>query len=243
MSMPGEGGLIGMPPGRPSVGAAISWSFATFRRHPVPFISLAAVVAVIQMVQQVATGPIQNIMIDCSNPQSPGQQAACEAALGTGSLLAITTAVGVGLLATVATIGVYQAALRATVGQAPSFSDLYTSQYIAQYVLVTLATLGLTIVGLLLCCLPGLLVVFFLQLAPFYVLDRGPGVRASIMASTRAIRANASPAVVLLLFTFLVTALGGTLYGVLTLLTLPFAALVTAHMYRQFNGQAVVSGR
>ena len=39
------------------------------------------------------------------------------------------------------------------------------------------------------------------------------------------------------------TALGGTLYGVLTLLTLPFAALVTAHMYRQFNGQAVVSGR
>ena len=238
MTMPQEGSAM-MPPGRPSVGAAISWSFATFRRYPLPFISLAAVVAVIQMVQQVATGPIQNIIVDCGNPQSPGQQAACEAALGTGSLAAIAMAVGVGLRATIATIGVSQAALRATLGQAPAFSDLYTSPFIVQYVLVTLATLGLTVVGLLLCCLPGLLVVFFLQLAPFFVLDRGPGVRSSIKASTRAISANLGPALVLLLFTFLVTALGGTLYGVLTLLTLPFAALVTAHIYRQFNGQAV----
>jgi uncharacterized membrane protein len=43
------------------------------------------------------------------------------------------------------------------------------------------------------------------------------------------------------LLTLLVSALGSALYGVLTLLTLPFVALVTAHVYRQFNGQAVAA--
>jgi hypothetical protein len=34
--------------------------------------------------------------------------------------------------------------------------------------------------------------------------------------------------------------LGGMLFGLLTLLTLPFAALFTAHMYRQFNREPIV---
>lgn len=241
MTTPEGAGIDGNRPGPVSLGAAISWAFTVFRRNPTPFILLAAVVAVIQMVQQVATGPLQNIVTDCSNPQTPGQQAACQAALGSGALLAILTAIGFGIVAAVATIGVYHAALRATSGQAPRFADLYSSQHTLQFVLVTLATMGLTFVGVLLCCLPGLLALFFLQLAPFYVLDTGPGVRESLLRSTRVIRANVAPALLLLLLTFLVNALGSTLYGVLTLLTLPFVALVTAHAYRQFNGQPVAA--
>jgi uncharacterized membrane protein len=90
-------------------------------------------------------------------------------------MVAILTAIGFGILAMVAMIGVFHAALRATLGQAPSFSDLFNSQFTLQFVLVTLASMGLTFVGVLLCCLPGLLALFFLQLAPFYVLDSGPG--------------------------------------------------------------------
>lgn len=224
-----------------SVGAAVSWAFAVFRRNPTALILLAAVVAVIQMVQQIATGPLQNIIDDCSNPQTPGQQAACQAALGSGAMVAILTAIGFGILAMVAMIGVFHAALRATLGQAPSFSDLFNSQFTLQFVLVTLASMGLTFVGVLLCCLPGLLALFFLQLAPFYVLDSGPGVREALLRSFRAIRSNVGPALLLLLLTLLVSALGSALYGVLTLLTLPFVALVTAHVYRQFNGQAVAA--
>jgi len=224
-----------------SIGAAVRWSFAVFRRNPTPLILLAAVVAVIQMVQQVATGPLENILTDCSNPQTPGQQAACQAALGSGAMTAILTAIGFGILAMVAMIGVYHAALRATLGQAPRFADLYTSQFTLQFVLVTLASMGLTFVGVLLCCLPGLLALFFLQLSPFYVLDSGPGVRESLLRSFRAIRANVAPALLLLLLTLLITTLGSAFYGVLTLLTLPFVALITAHVYRQFNGQQIAA--
>ena len=34
-----------IPGTRPDVGRALAWSFAAFRRNPVPYISLAAVVA------------------------------------------------------------------------------------------------------------------------------------------------------------------------------------------------------
>jgi nitric oxide reductase large subunit len=37
-----------------------------------------------------------------------------------------------------------------------------------------------------------------------------------------------------------VTLLGSAFYGILTLLTLPFAVLFIVHMYRQFNGEKVV---
>lgn len=227
------------PSSSPSVGRALSWSFDAFKRNPTAFVALAAVVAVIQMVQQIATGPLQNIVVDCSNPESPGQQAACEAALGVGAIGAIGTALVFGLFAAFATIGVYRAAIRTTQGHTPSFADMFTTQYLGLYILLTLATVGLTFVGLLLCCLPGLLVIFFLQLGPYYVLDKGYGVRQAISASFRVTRANLGPALLLLLFNFLATALGGTLYGVLTLVTLPFAALVTAHVYRQFNGEEI----
>ena len=241
MTTPEGAGSYDGRPGPVSIGAAISWAFSVFRRNPTAFILLAAVVAVIQMVQQVATGPLQNIVTDCSNPQTPGQQAACQAALGSGALLAILTAIAFGVIAAIATIGVYHAALRATSGEVPRFADLYSSQFTMQFILVTLATIGLTFFGVLLCILPGLLALFFLQLAPFYVLDSGPGVRESLLRSTRAIRANVAPALLLLLLTFLVNALGSTLYGVLTLLTLPFVSLVTAHVYRQFNGQPIAA--
>ncbi len=38
----------------------------------------------------------------------------------------------------------------------------------------------------------------------------------------------------------LVLVLGGLFFGILTLLTLPFATLFTAYLYRTFNGEPVL---
>ena len=43
----------------------------------------------------------------------------------------------------------------------------------------------------------------------------------------------------MVLFSILVTLLGSVFYGILTLVTLPFASLFIVHMYRQFNGEVV----
>jgi uncharacterized membrane protein len=59
-------------------------------------------------------------------------------------------------------------------------------------------------------------------------------------ASYAVVSKNVGPAIILVIFSGVVTLLGSAFYGILTLLTLPFAVLFIVHMYRQFNGEKVV---
>ena len=230
---------VEMPRPKPQVGLAISWAFDTFRRTPVPFIALAAVVAVIQMVQQVGTQPINNIVLDCNDAQTAGQQAACAAALGGAAVVGVAVMFLFLILAFFATIGVYRAALDTSNGIAPDFKVIFKTENLGRYVVFSLAYAGLVIAGLVLCILPGIAVAFLLQLGPFYILDRGNRPVEAIKASYAAITKNFGPAVVMVLFSLVVSALGSALYGILTLVTLPFATLFIVHMFRQFNGEPV----
>lgn len=204
---------------KPDVRLALTWAFDTFRRNAVPFLALAAVVMVIQFIDQVAVRVLD------------------EAGVSPFVVFGVTLAFI--LLATVASIGVYRAAIRTTQGHEPSFADMLTTQYLGLYALFVLAYVVLTFFGLLLCIFPGLLVIFFLQLSPYYILDRGAGVGAAIRASIDAIRPNVVPALLMALLNVLVNISGTLLFGILTLITLPFAALFTAHMYRQFNHEPI----
>ncbi len=224
---------------RPSVGAAISWAFDRFKANAGAFIGLAAVVTVIQFVQQIGARPLENILVDCTDPQTPGQLNACTAAIGASAVAAIVISLVFAVLAFIAQIGVQRAAIRSSLGVTPNFSDMFTTQYLGRYLLFTLCYALLAFVGLILCILPGLAVLFLLQLGPYYILDKGYGVREAMRASFSAVTKNFGPAILMTLFTFIVLLLGGVFFGILTLVTLPFACLFTAHMYRQFNHEAV----
>jgi uncharacterized membrane protein len=227
-------------PDRKDVGAAISWAFDRFRANAAAFVGLAAVVTVIQIVQQVGTRPLENILVDCSNPGSPGQVNACTAALGLSAIVAIVIALVFSLLAFIAQIGVQRASIRSTQGIAPSFSEMFTTQNLGKYILYVILMAVLFVLGLALCILPGIIVLFLLQLGPYYILDKGMGVMEALKASVNAVTKNVGPAIVMTIVNALVTILGGMLFGILTLVTLPFACLFTAHMYRQFNNEPVV---
>ena len=221
------------------VGLALAWAFQKLRANFAGFVALAAVVAVIQLAQQVALQPLNNIVVDCLDPQSPGQINACSATIAEGALTGVSLLVIFTILGFLATIGVYRAGIRATQGQPPSFAEMFTSENLGKYLLFTLAYIGLSVLGFIACIVPGFLVLFLLQLGPFYVLDRGYGVRQAIKASAQAMSKNLGPAIVMTLLSTLVLVVGGAFYGILTLVTLPFATLFMAHMYRQFNGEAV----
>lgn len=223
----------------PNVGVAISWAFDRFKANAAAFIGLAAVVTVIQLFQQVGTGRVQNILVDCSNPQTTGQVNACTAALGASAIAAIGLSLLFSLIAFIAQIGVQRAAIRTTQGIPPTFAQMLTTQNLGRYILFTIVYAVLTVLGLILCILPGIVVLFLLQLGPYYVLDKGYGVGEAIKASFHAVTKNFGPAIVMTLFTFLVLMLGGVFFGILTLVTLPFASLFTAHMYRQFNREPI----
>ena len=229
----------GPAPSKPSVSAAISWAFDTFKKNPLPFIALAAVVTVIQLVQQVASQPLSEVVTDCADPQTPGQVSACAAALGVAAFAGLGVTIVFLVLSFFATIGVYRAALDVSKGIAPEFTVIFKTENIGRYVVFSLAYIGLILLGLILCIVPGIIVAFLLQLGPFFVLDRGYRPVEAMKASYAVVSKNVGPAIVLVLFSGIVTLLGSAFYGLLTLVTLPFAVLFIVHMYRQFNGEQV----
>ncbi|MBI1350599.1 MAG: hypothetical protein GC156_05715 [Actinomycetales bacterium] len=231
------------PEGAPrgaNVGLAMSWAFDRFKANAAAFVGLAAVVTVIQLVQGLGTRPIQNILTDCSNPQTPGQVNACTAAIGVSAVVAIGIGLVFALLAFIAQIGVQRAAIRSTQGVAPTFAEMFTTQYLGRYILFTIVFVILFIVGLALCILPGLFVMFVLQLGPYYILDKGYSVGDAMKASWQAVTRNMSAALLMTVINVLVYFIGGLVFGLLTLVTLPFGALFTSHLYRQFNHEEIV---
>lgn len=235
-----------MPPPPPEgaprvdVGAAISWAFDRFKANAAAFVGLAAVVTVVYFMQNIGSNAIQNIVVDCSNPETPGQVNACTAALGLSAIVAIAVSLLFALIAFIAQIGVQRAAIRSTQGVPPSFSEMFTTQNLGKYILYMIVFAILGALGLILCIIPGLIVFFLLQLGPYYILDKGMSVGDAIKASYTAVSKNIGPALLMTIINVLVQLLGGLLFGLLTLVTLPFACLFTAHMYRQFNREPIV---
>ncbi len=226
-------------PQTPDVGRAISWAFDTFRRSPGPFLSLAAVVGGLQLVGNLAARPLTDAFNECAQAQTDAQQLACQSAIGTATAVAVPVFVVLMIASFLAEVGVYRAALAASSGQQPAFAMIGRTDRLGTYVLTVLLRGLLILLGLIACIVPGIVLAFLMQLAPYYALDRGLRPMASIKASITAIRSHVGPALLMVLFTLVVSLVGGGFYGILTILTLPFVSLFVVHMYRQFNSDPI----
>ena len=137
-------------------------------------------------------------------------------------------------------MGVIRAALRSTQGREPGFDALLDGHNLGRYLGFQLLYAMMAGLGILLCVIPGLLVIFFFQLGPYFVLDRGMRIGEAFAASARLIRQNLPAAFLMTVVNALVLLLGGLVYGILTLVTLPLATLFTAYLYRRFNDDPVI---
>jgi uncharacterized membrane protein len=225
---------------RVQVGAALSWAAGTLRRDLLAFLVLAAIPVVLTAAQGIGTTSIQNVLIDCVNPQSPGQRNACEAALSPSAMAPVLLSVALIFLAAIAHIGVVRGALGRTRGQAPSFADMLESRRFGTYAGYVVLFRIAFFIGLALCVLPGLVVLVFFQFGPYFILDRGMGVREAARASASLAARNLGPVALVAILVALLELIGGLFFGLPMLITLPFAALFTAHVYRQLIGEPVV---
>lgn len=233
MSDPGD-------PARIQIGGALSWAVSTLRADLLGFLVLAAIPVVLTAAQGIGTTSIQNVLLDCINPQSPGQENACAVALSPAALSPVFLSVGLVFLAAISQIGVQRGAIRRTRGQAPSFADMLESRGTASYVGYVLLFRIAFFIGLALCILPGLLVLVFFQFGPYFILDRGMGVRAAARASAALASRHLGPVAIVAVVAALLELIGGLFFGLPMLITLPFTALFTAHVYRQLNAEPVV---
>lgn len=225
----------------PNISVSMTWAFNAFKRNAATFLALAAVVVVVQFAQLVAFTPILNTLTNCLDASSPGQELACRSASGLAVFFSWTLTFVFALLAAFATIGVLRAALRTTQGVEPSFADMLTTQYLLRYIGFAILFNIAFGIGFVLCFLPALAVIFFFELGHFSVLDRGTTPFAAFATSFRLARANPVPMLMIVAMVILQVIAGSFLFGLVTLVVLPFTSLFIAHVYRSVNGESVAS--
>ena len=221
---------------------AMAWAVVNLRARLGTWITLSSIVFAIGVVQVLGSGPLVRVfdkaVANCSTITSQS----CANALGPsgGTVVAVTIALSVifMLLGAIAKYGVVRAAIGLTKGRIPKASDMLPEQHFGAYVGFSIVFAIMTTIGIGLCIIPGLLVLFFLQLGPFYILDRGYSVGDGIKASILAARHNIMPMLGVSLVNLAVIFISGIAFGILTLIALPFAVMFTAHVYRQICGES-----
>jgi len=229
------------------VGTAFSWAINKFGKYAAVLIGLAAVVFVVRLIGTLINRVILDALVgNCNNTIFVDGQAitttgVCAASLVQTLIASLITAIVFGVLAWIATIGIYRAALKTTLGETPGFQNLTTGENLGKYIVVAIVYGLLIGVGLALCIVPGIIAAFLFQLAPFYALDKGESVSEALTNSFRATTQNFVPALLMTIVNIVTAFVGTFLFGILTLVALPFAALFTAHMYRQFNREQIAA--
>lgn len=230
------------PVRRVDIGAAFRWGFLAFKRRPGVLVGLAAIVFAIFVIQGLGSGPITDLLertlANCENLASAECQAAINDSMS-AILVTLVMSVFFTALAGIAKYGVYRATIGMSRDRVPLLTDMLPEAHFGAFALFAVVYSIATIVGLGLCIVPGLVVILFFQLTPFYILDKGMPVGQALRESARAARANLVPMLILTVFIVGTMLMGSILFGVLGLFLLPFSLLVTSHVYRQINAEQV----
>ena len=134
----------------------------------------------------------------------------------------------------IAALGIYNITLQITAGQTPDIGKAFTSDRWGEWFAFSIV-FGLMVgIGLALCIIPGLFVLAFFGLAPFFFLDRGMGIGDALSASREAAgRGYALPVILAII----VGVLGAIACGIGVLVTAPAAYIAVAFLYRGATNQ------
>jgi uncharacterized membrane protein len=222
-----------------SIADAARWSWLALRTNLLGFVLLAAVATILGFLQTSAAQPLNDRLVQCQATADPVEQLACLQAQGTSLVPVLAVSLGAVVLQLIASVGVYRASLAATEGTPPDFSMLINGRHLGTYIVLVLVWLLMFAVGFAFCILPGLLVLYWLQFAPYFVLDRGYGIGEAISSSFRLVTRHARQSLGLLAINIGGFLVGSLLLGLPNLVTLPFTLLLGAVLYRAFNAEAV----
>lgn len=252
MPPPADGGFSGgyqpyqpgmAPAGRAGtadIGSAFSWSFAKIGQHIVPFLMLSGVIFVVNLIGQLVTNSLAESTGNAFTVDANGNL------VNSGNFwsgLAGTIVLGIifGIIVAILRIGIYRAALKVTRGGTPAITDLTSTENLVPFIITAIVTGLAIVVGTILCILPGIVAAFFFAIAPLYSLDRGDGVGSAISNSASAATKNVVPFLVLMVVGWFIGFLDGFLFGVPGLVLYPILALLSAHVYRQINGEPIAA--
>jgi uncharacterized membrane protein len=202
----------GGPPSGPQVGPALSYGFNKYFANVGPFLA----VIFIPVLAQLLLSFIGQFVI--------------RGVFG----YAFAQILGV-LISMVLYYGVYNMALMLTAGETPDIGRAFQNDRWGEWFVFSIVYGLMVGVGLALCVIPGLFVLAFFGLSPYFFIDRRMSLGDALTASREAASSGAYALPVLLCV--IVGVAGAILCGIGLLITAPAAYIAVAFLYRGATNQ------
>ncbi len=227
------GGPVGPGgPGAYSVGTAFSYAFDKFRANWGPLVLitvvLLAVSAVVQGVGRQVVGTISS---------SADNLGFFSAAMVVSLLFSAMTFVAQLVVQSAITKG----ALELTRGRPIDIGSAFSGIDWAQIIIAALVVGAATFVGLVLCILPGIAVIFLTSYTNYFIIDHKLSAIDAIRASVGLVSKNVAPLILFFLASLLVYVVGLCACLVGLLVAYPVVAIAQAYTFRTLNGDPVTA--
>jgi uncharacterized membrane protein len=241
---PADGGYAPPPPGwgRPtfSVGDALSWAWNKFSKNAVPLLVATLVYGLIAIVLSSLVGPLLRAV-------SPETFTAYETADGlvettstsmTGAGIAVLLLSNLVQLVITSAMGAayFSGLLDIADGKQVSIGSFFRPRSVGSVVLAALLVSLAASVGLVLCILPGLIVLVLAWFTTVAIVDRNLSPIDGIKASVDIVKRNFGQVLLVWLLSTLITVVGVLLCGVGLLVAAPVAYLMQVYTYRKLGG-------
>jgi hypothetical protein len=135
---------------------------------------------------------------------------------------------------------IVRGALEITKGERVDLSTFLSTEHLGQVVLAAILLAIGTAIGLILCIIPGLILIFFSMFTYQFILDKGLPAFDAIKASFALVNQNLGSVVGLFFASILAIIVGALLCGIGLIVAIPVTIIATAYAYRILSGQTVV---
>ena len=246
---PPQGGYLPPPPGYGmpgpvySVGDALSWAWQKFSRNAVPLLVATLVFGLLLVVLNTISGQVM---------QAVSPQAFTAYTTGDGMIESTTQIITAGgvvvlivsslvqiLVSGVIAAAYYGGLLDIANGQPVTVGSFFRPRNVSSVVIASLIVGVLTVIGLLACIIPGLLVGFFTVFTTVAIVDRNLSPTAGIRASFDIAKTHFAKVLLAWLTSSALLIVGALLCGVGLLVAAPVSYLFLVYTYRKLSGGSV----
>jgi hypothetical protein len=240
---PGPGAAPGTPssPATYSVGNAFSYAFKKFQDNLVLLIVITLVILVAAAIIQVLGSFIQAAVVPdrTYNLETGKFEGGGGGFFGIAMILSFLFGALSFVINLVIQSGIIKAALALTRGQKVELGTAFNGINWAQVIIASLIIGVMTFIGLVLCILPGLAVIFFTSYTLYFVIDRNQDAVTAIKSSFAMVKDNAGRLIVFFLASLAAYIVGACLCGVGLLAAIPIVIIAQAYTFRTLTNDSV----
>jgi uncharacterized membrane protein len=244
---PPDGAPVPGGPGGYSVGNAFGYGWTKFTKNLGPIlIAMVAIAVLVFVIQLISSAVTEGMSAAGRMTYDPDTGRLEGGAAGAGFL---TAALFVSLLFSVFSMivsmviqaAITRGALDLTYGRALALGQMFSNVNWVQVVLASILVSIATFIGLVLCILPGIAVLFLTSFTLFFVVDKNLGAVDAIKASVNLVAKNFGVLLLFFLACLAAYVVGALLCLVGLIVAVPVVIIAQAYTYRTLLGEQVAA--